>query len=151
MNIATQTRTTAPIYSDIDMAAHDVCCAAKYALIVGGSIVVLAPESDGTNSLITYKHGDITKVLSEIPHGTLVRVSFQAAAPRSADLVLVALDAAGFKLAAVARHENATIGRPGKEKTMRDGMLAFRAPADIDAEIGALINCVVQLAGAPLL
>ena len=140
------TRTIAPIYSDVDLAAHDVCCDAKHALIVAGSITLLAPEADGTNSLSTYKHNEIAAVLGSIPRGAMLRISFQAAAPRSADLVLIALDAAGFTLEAVSRHENTPIGRPGKEKNMRDGMLAFRAPKTIDAELAAFARNVAHIA-----
>jgi len=144
--VTTTARTIAPIYSDVDLAAHGVCCGAKHALIVGGSITLLAPEADGTNSLSTHKHNEIAAVLGAIPRGALLRVSFQAAAPRSADLILIALDAAGFTLEAVARHENTAIGRPGKEKNMRDGMLAFCAPKTIDAELVAFARNVAHIA-----
>ncbi len=78
-------------------------------------------------------------------------MSFQAAAPRSADAVLGALKTAGFKLVAVARHEDTLIGRPGKEKTMRDGMLAFSSPATIEDEIAVLGQNVAALLCGPLL
>lgn len=149
----TETRTTAPIYSDLNLAAHDVCCAAKHAIIVGGaSIMFLSPAADGSGSVMTKnQHRDIARILAGVPNGETLRVSFQAAAPRSADAVLGALEAAGFKVRAVARHEDTPIGRPGKEKIMRDGMLAFTAPATIEDEIAVLGQNIASLLFSPFL
>ncbi len=148
---ATNIRTASPIYSDLDTAAHDVCCAAKFALIVGGGVHLLSPDSDGSSQMSKHLLRDLAVVLGAIPHGTLIRISFQGATARTADSVMAALDACGFKLEAVARHDIEMLGRPGQEKPARYGMLAFRAPKDIAAEICALINNVVHIVGAPLL
>jgi hypothetical protein len=147
---ATQTaaRTAAPIYSDLDEVASDICCAAKFALIVGGGVYLLAPAAGGSE-MSKHLLRDLAPVLATIPHGEVLRISFQGATSHTADSVLSALDAAGFALEAVARHDIEMLGRPGKEKAARYGMLAFRAPKDIADEIGALINNVVQLIGAP--
>lgn len=151
MNTVTDsTRSLSPIYSDVDMAALDICCAAKFAIIVAGSITMLRP-ADGGHTLTTHKHGDIAEMLASVPRGAMLRVSFQAATPRSSDAIIKALTGAGFQLSAVARHEDTLIGRPGKEKTMRDGMLAFKAPMSIDDEIKEFANNVVAVMCAPLL
>lgn len=149
----TATRTTAPIYSDLDLAAHDVCCAAKHGIIVGGaSIMFLSPAAGESGfTMSKHLHRDIASILASVPNGETLRVSFQAAAPRSADAVLGALETAGFKVRAVARHEDTIIGRPGKEKTMRDGMLAFSSPATIEDEIAVLGQNVAALLCGPLL
>jgi hypothetical protein len=147
---AAAARTTDPIYSEIDNVAHDICCAARFALIVGGGVHLLSPV-DGSGSAEMSKHllRDLAVVLGGIPHGEVLRISFQGATAHTANAVIAALDASGFKLEAVARHDDEMLGRPGKEKPARYGMLAFRAPKDIAAEIGAFISNVVQLVGAP--
>jgi len=144
------TRTVSPVYPDVDMVAADVCAACPRSIIVDFALSMLEPVLGG-HTLNTFKSSDLAVTLNNIPRGSALRVSFRGARSELADSVLVALDAAGFKLIAVAHHDETMVGKPGKEKPMRDGMLAFSAPVTLEDEVAAFGRALVGVLRNPLL
>ena len=151
MNTATAiTIITTVTISDTTIEGFDVCAACPRSLIVDFALTMLEPI-EGGHTMVTFPKSEIAERLNAIPRGTMLRVTFRGASPKRADEVLVALDAAGFKHVATARYEDTQIGKPGKEKTIRDGMLAFSAPATLEDEIAAFGKNLVGLLRNPLL
>jgi len=146
MNTATRTATI----SNATIDGFDACSACPRSLIVDFALTMLEPI-DGGHTMVTFPKTEIAERLNAIPRGTMLRVTFRGASPKRADEVLAALDAAGFKHAATARYEDTQIGKSGKEKTIRDGMLAFSAPTTLEDEIDAFSKNLVGLLRNPLL
>ena len=149
MNTATTISTVT--ISDTTIGGFDVCAACPRSLIVDFALTMLEPIEGGHTMVTFLGPASLTERLNAIPRGTMLRVTFRGASPKRADEVLVALDAAGFKHVATARYEDTQIGKPGKEKTIRDGMLAFSAPATLEDEIAAFGKNLVGLLRNPLL
>ena len=148
MNTATAIPTVT--ISDATTEGFNVCADCPRSLIVDFDLTMLEPV-DGGHTMSNFPKSEIAYRLNAIPRGTMLRVTFRGASPKRADEVLAALDAAGFKHVATARYEDTQIGKPGKEKTMRDGMLAFSAPATLEDEIVAFGKNLVGLLRNPLL
>lgn len=147
MNTATAISTVT--ISDTTIEGFDVCLACPRSLIVDFALTMLEP-AEGGYTMVTFPKTEIAARLNAVPRGSMLRVTFRGASPKRADEVLAALDAAGFKHTATARYEETQIGNPGKEKTIRDGMLAFAAPT-LEEEITAFGKNLVELFRNPML
>ena len=148
MNTATAIPTVT--ISNATTEGFDVCSACPRSLIVDFALTMLEPVTGG-HTMSTFPKSEIADRLNAIPRGTMLRVTFRGALAKRADEVLAALDAAGFKHVATARYEDTLVGKPGKEKTMRDGMLAFAAPVTLEDEIVAFGKNLVGMLRNPLL